>query len=335
MGDDPRVTTPTLRITAAGTCLIALCVACGLSLPEGIEGPGFELSVGLYGPCLADDVNGDGVGELAVLLYNDFAQQRAALLDGATGLVIWEGAPYPGSDVAALCVGGSHFAVVPPGGAFRLDLYPVAAHESVQQLALDDQPFRYGTAPGCFRLSTANRHESGYLLGATVTPGECSAEATRVAHDHINTADSSDELPMTSSHEGITYELSFREEGTELVHVARRGGWSRELALLATDIGSRAGMLAVPGGVVVVGQPHPEVEDTGVVLFLSADDGSERARATFMDQNNVGVGALVFNGRHAVVKLGNTVRAYDPASGAEVWAVGHSNRPGTSAGRHR
>jgi len=148
----------------------------------------------------------------------------------------------------------------------------------------------------------------------------------------IFTADSMDDLPMPSSYEGITYELSFRERGTALVRVARRDGWSRELELLGTDTG--AGMLAVPGGVVVVGQPHPEVDTTALVLFLSAADGSERARATFRARNNVGVGALVFNGRYAVVKLGNTVRAYDPASGVEVWAVGHAN-PVESPRRHR
>lgn len=317
--------TRTLRTLAATASLLALCLACGLPSFEGFTPPGSALRVA-HGPCLADDVNGDGIGEIAVVLYNDFEQQRAGLLDGATGDVIWEGAPYRGVDVAAFCVGRSHLAVVPPGGAFRLDLYPVADHESVQQLPLSDRPFRYGTAPGCFRVEAMNRRQSTYHLGATVTPGECAAEARRVSHDYINTGEP-DDPPTASSFDGVTYELSFREQGTELVRISRRGGWSRELALLATDIGNRAGLLAVPGGVIVVGQPHPEIEDTAIVLLLSDADGSERGRATFRDQNNAGVGALVFNGRYAVMKLGNTVRAYDPATAAQTWAVGRANPP--------
>jgi len=171
-----------------------------------------------------------------------------------------------------------------------------------------------------------DQRATGFRLGSPVTLGECPAQATRVSHDYPNTAEA-DEEPVATSHGGVTYQISFRERGTELIRVSRQGGWTRELSLLATEPGYRAGILAVPGGVVVVGQPHPEVEDTSNVVFLAAADGAERHRITFRDENNTSVGPLVFNGRYAVIKLGNTIRAYDPANGEEAWAVGHVNVP--------
>lgn len=311
---------PTLRHAASAGGLLALSLACTLpGLPDLRARPRHQRMVGVYGVCLMDDVTGDGVAEIGAIISDRAENQRAALIHGATGELLFEAPPYEGTDLVTMaCVGPSHLASVPPaGGAFGLDLYPVANPGESQHITLSDEVLGVGRGRGCFVVSTTDGRRATFRLDEEAAPGPCSAEPQSIIA-HPNSLDDF-EPAITSSHGDVTYELSLREPGTPLVAVERRDGWSRELPLVAAD---RAGLLAVPGGVLVLGQPHPIEENVTLILFLAADTGEERARVTFRDRASIYVGTLLFNGRFAVLQLGNTLRAYDPATGEEVWAVG-------------
>ena len=68
----------------------------------------------------------------------------------------------------AFCAGPRHFGVVPPRGVFRVDIYPVTGHESMQQMTLTDTAFRTGVGSGCLTIQSSNMETVTLQLGETV-----------------------------------------------------------------------------------------------------------------------------------------------------------------------
>lgn len=276
--------------------------------------------------CLLDDLNDDGVQEVAGLLSAEYnAPKLPTILDGATGDIHWQGDAIADSNqLYQLCLGGSWIGVV-DNDAFSLVLINVHTPSQQVRHALSDQLDRYGAGDSCFSFRT-NDHRN---VGFSATDGSQTTCAVRPrSRPHI---EDSTTCGIISTHrqgasfeaEGITYRVRGRRPGTAFLEVratrGRRELWDESLRLLPVGGGAIGCFIAAaaPGVLVVFGSPRGDGPDL-IALGLNAESGTERYATEFADTGER-VRGIYYNGRYVVLGLGNRVVALNPTSGDLAW----------------
>ncbi len=213
--------------------------------------------------------------------------------------------------------------MVKPGPEFGVDVYRVADGQS-RRVRLSDQATGWARGDGCFVVYTSDGSARGFRLGETLVGGSCEVTERRQAIWEHTSFTQDQDATVTASFGGDEYRLSFRERGTALVRVSHPASWTRELSAVGTPNVGRAGLVAVPGGVIVFAGLFPESQGdaTAVVLRLAADTGRTEWEQRIRDHYNVSFDGAVYDGRYVVAVIGNGMYAFDPESGQIAWHHG-------------
>ena len=77
--------------------------------------------------------------------------------------------------------------------------------------------------------------------------------------------------------------------------------------------------MAVAGARIVIFGARPAQQDEGMLVGLDAKTGAELYAVKLAGQVTHGVEAMAYNGRYVVLQFWTYLRAYDPATGEQVW----------------
>lgn len=278
--------------------------------------------------CPMVDSTGDGVLEIGGVITRGDRRIRPAMLDGASGEVIWEAAPLDESDKRLICLGPRHLGVIDQR-AFELTIFPATGIEGEVRRSLSDELDSFSLGEGCVTLRTEDARTVSISLADA---SDVSCSAGRRIRPHLakeNTVGFVHGIysmlrPFEISHEGTVYTLRTRRPGTPLLEVsATQGGrerWSRAVHLLPVGgdaIGYLAGA-AGPGVVVVTGEERDKdfFSNTMYLVGLDATTGAERYR---LATEGSGISGMFNNGRYIITATGRRLVALEPASGEIAW----------------
>jgi len=265
------------------------------------------------------DANGDGVSDMAGLSGESGQDPRPTLVDGATGNVLWSGAPTP-RQAQFGCLGSEWMFVVAPN--FQADFYSARNPGAPVRVLLRDLIDSYGLGAGCAKLKTDDGTTQGVSLpGGVATP--CTATLRRYYGGHkpglIGLTEESTERRVGKR----TYSLRKRRSGTNMLTLRIEDGgklvWTKELPYAAPTFSTG---LAVAEGVVVLWAAKPGALDRGMLIGFDEATGEqlyEKAASSFVSND---IGFMSFNGRYVVVQSWVTLYAFEPKTGQQVWAIG-------------
>lgn len=296
--------------------LIGAGVAVGLAVRGQAGGDLFGPSYGHWnamGACLVD-ANGDGIDDIAGLSGPPGESYTPTIVDGTTGEVLWRGED-AGEGAKLECLDRQWLVVGKPD--FSLRLHDARKPNAPLSLRGRDALQAAAMGKGCAALKTTDGSIMGVALPAG-TPTEC--EATfRSPFDTpglIGLTGEKTELTVGDRHVTLTK----RRTGTPMLtlRVDEQGKtlFERELPYAAATFSSG---LAVAGDRIVVFGTRPGNDDEGLLVGLDAKTGAELYAVTLEGQVTNNVEAIAFNGRHVVLQYWVYLRAYDPATGKQVW----------------
>ncbi len=284
--------------------------------------------------CMVADRSGDGVRELVALVgdppRNDGAK-RPAIIDGASGALLWVGASAGASnDIYLLCAGDRWVGIL-DDASFVLRLIPLDTPEREARHVLTDEVFYYGATQSCLRLRTDDGRRPSFSL-TDGSERSCDAPLDRRPHISHTVENGIIRTLRGASAEsgGVDYRLTTRRPGTPFLEVSasQRGRELWRVPLRFIPVGGEAiGTLAIaatPGVVVVLGSTRGGPRGTGVTAVgLNAEGGTERF-ATTLDDGDFGhsVGDLVYNDRFVVARTPGRLVALDPTTGSIAWTLG-------------
>lgn len=284
--------------------------------------------------CLLADVTGDGAREIGGFIRRNRADDvHPAMIDGATGTIVWEASPTPWTRSQLLCLGERHFGYVDQE-EFELAVFPVSGPAGEVRRTLTDELERYGVEGSCVTLRTEDRRTISISLGdgsdvrcaahPRVRPHIDEEVTTGFVHGIIRML----RLPVVAEHGGMRYELRTRRPGTPFLEVTARGSgrelWTRPLRFV--PVGGEAigalGLAAAPGVVVVAGTERGSSRAEGITLVgLNADTGMERFATPILQGPFARLRGMFYNDRFVVVAGGTALVALDPATGAIAWQL--------------
>jgi hypothetical protein len=279
--------------------------------------------------CLVGDTTGDGVPEVSALVGegND-RRHHPAIIDGATGALLWRGNPLTANNSVYLLCLGERFIGVIDNASFELRLYPVESPDREILRALSDEVDRYGVSDDCLSIRTDDHARLGLSLDDG-SERSCDARLDRRPHLTDTTKCgiiSTMPRGLTVAHDDMTYRVKARRPGTAFLEVsAKRGSrelWDIPLRFVPVDgeaIGCFVAM-AAPGVVVVLGAERTDNQHL-VAVGLNADSGTERYDVTIPGYSG-SVREIYYNGRYVIVAAYGRIIALDPATGEIAWSIG-------------
>jgi LSD1 subclass zinc finger protein len=291
---------------------IALAVAIGAGSLGGILGPSFG-SWGPMGTCMVD-ANGDGVDDVAGLSGPPGQASIPTLVDGLTGDVIWEG-PDAGQNATVECLDRKWFALGKPD--FGVQIHDVRKPDAPLSVRGRDTLQYAAMGKGCAALKTTD----GSILGVALPAGT----STECAASFRDPFDAPGLIGLTGESTTLTvgertYTLTKRGSGTEIftLKVEGRGKTvlEKELPYAAATFSSG---LAVAGERIVIFGARPADQQKGLLVGLDASTGAELYAVPLEGQVTNNIGAMAYNGRYVVLQFWSYLRAYDPATGEQVW----------------
>ena len=299
----------------------------GESVPDAVTSP----QVGSLA-CLLADTNGDGVREIGAATWTTSrAEMRPALIDGASGEVLWTDDAVPRSGHEILCLDEQHFALVGQQ-ELQLVIYPAAGPSAALRRPMSDELQKYGVGDACITLRTRDERTIGVSLADGSTT-QCAWSADRrLLDDDITVGARSGIIdmivqPVVAEMEGAHYELRARNPGTPFLEVTGQNGggpkWTQTLRFVPVG-GEAIGALAItaaPGVVVVAGSPRGDDDGPITLVGLSADAGIERYATPMPDGFIPRMRGFFYDGRYVVVSTGSHLVAIEPATGQIAWSL--------------
>jgi hypothetical protein len=267
--------------------------------------------------CLID-ANGDGVFDVAGLT-GDSTPNQATVVDGKTGQVLFT-APAVGKAEAIACLGVDGFFVAQ--GTFQVDFYTARSPWGATHIMARDKVSEYGEGPGCVQLKTDDGTTQGIALPSGVAT-TCAVKAMRRRY-----GDKVGVMGLTDHGTALAlgarkYTLTQRASGTEILTVSVTEGartvWSKELPYASCTFGAA---IAVAGGKIMLWAAHPAERDKGLLVGLDEQTGSQSYELPIPDMSSDSPEFFRFNGKYVLAVNWGALRAYDPATGNEVWRVG-------------
>jgi hypothetical protein len=268
--------------------------------------------------CLID-ANGDGVFDIAGLTGASEPNQ-ATVVDGKSGQVLFT-APAVGKAAQLGCPGLDGFFVVQ--GNFQVDFYTARSPWGATHVLARDKVSEYGDGPGCVQLKTDDGTTQGIQLPSGVAT-TCAAKSMRRYYG--------DKLPglMGLTDHGTAlalgarkYTMTQRASGTEILTVSVTEGartvWSKELPYASCTFGAG---IAVAAGKILLWAAHPADRDKGLIVGLDEQTGNQLYELPVPDISSDSPELFQYNGKYVLAVNWGALRAYDPATGSEVWRVG-------------
>jgi len=268
--------------------------------------------------CLLD-ANGDGIFDIAGLTGAS-DQNQATVVDGKTGALLFT-APPVGKAAQLACLGVDGFFVVQAN--FQVDFYTARSPWGVTHVMARDKVSEYGEGPGCVQLKTDDGSTQGIQLPGGVA-STCPVKTLRRyrgdrAAGLMGLTDHGTALALGAR----KYTMTQRASGTEILTVSVTEGartiWSKELPYASCTFGAG---IAVAGGKIVLWAAHPAERDKGLLVGLDEQTGSQSYELPIPDMSSDSPEFFQFNGKYVLAVNWGALRAYDPATGSEVWRVG-------------
>lgn len=302
--------------------LVGMGVAVGipLAIQSGALGElGGLLGVDSFGywssidTCLVD-ANGDGVDDVAGLSGPAGLSYTPTLVDGSTGKVLWKGQDAgEGAEVACL----DRKWLVVGKADFELQLHDVKKPEAPVSLRGRDKLQEAAMGKGCAALKLSDGSVMGVALPAG-TPTECAAK-------FVGPWETPGLIGLTGESTELTvgerrYTLAKRSSGTPVLtlKIEERGKTvlDKELGYSAATFSSG---MAVAGERVVIFGARPGKQDEGMLVGIDAKTGAELYAVPLQAQVTHNIGMIAYNGRYVVMQYWTHLRAYEPATGEQVW----------------
>jgi hypothetical protein len=268
------------RWTKGGAIVVAVLVI-AVVVQQVIVRTGTSRDSWMTPPCLVD-ANGDDVLDVAGLAdRNASGSYVLAVVDGATGDYLWQGAAV-GSNDDLLCAGPAFFAV--DRTDYRLQLFDVRRPDRSVNVTIDSHIKRFAVGPECLQLELDNGKQRMISLRQPPTTA-CEAGSTwmkpfRFAQSVLMT-------PADASG-GVTYAVTVLDaDNTTAVVTASRGDqrlWQTELRRTMSPWTARA--LTTPRALVVYGNDLLNAEAgtfvgldprTGAVLYTVRQESTYSA----------------------------------------------------------
>jgi LSD1 subclass zinc finger protein len=301
-------------LTLGGVALaVTLAVRNGAGGLAGLLGGSSFGHWGPMGTCFVD-ANGDGVDDVAGLSGPPGQSTIPTLVDGATGDVIWKGADV-GEGAKLECLDRQWLAV---GKAdFSVQIHDARKPDAPLSVRGRDQLQYAAMGKGCAALKTTDGSTLGVALPAG-TPTECAASFD-------SPWDTPGLIGLTGESTTLTvgareHTLTKRGSGTSILTLkVEEGGKTvleKELPYAAATFSSG---LAVAGERIVIFGARPAEQDKGLLVGLDAKTGAELYAVPLEAQVTHNIGAIAYNGRYVVLQYWSHLRAYDPATGEQVW----------------
>jgi len=268
--------------------------------------------------CLID-ANGDGIFDVVGLTGSNTPNQ-ATVVDGNTGQVLFTAPPVEKAAQLA-CLGVDGFFVVQAN--FQVDFYTARSPWGVTHVMARDKVSEYGEAPGCVQLKTDDGTTQGIQLPSGVA-ATCPAKNMRRYYGDrppglMGLTDHGTALALGAR----KYTLTQRASGTEILTVTVSEGsrqvWSKELPYASCTFGAG---IAVAAGKLVLWAARPADRDKGVLVGLDEQTGAQLYELPIPDTSSDSPELFQYNGRYVLAVNWGALRAYEPATGKEVWRVG-------------
>lgn len=268
---------------------------------------------GPLGTCLVD-ANGDGVDDVAGLSGPPGQSSIPTIVDGATGDVIWQGED-AGQGATIECLDRQWVALGKPD--FSVQILDVRRPDAPRSVRGRDTLQRAAMGKGCAALETSDGSTLGVALPAG-TPTECPASFSSPFDEPGLIGLTGESTALTVGER--TYTLTKRRSGTDILtlKVEERGKTvlEKELPYAAATFSSG---LAVAGERIVIFGARPAAVDKGLLVGLDAKTGAELYVVPLEAQVTNNIKAMAYNGRYVVMQYWSHLRAYDPATGEQVW----------------
>lgn len=280
--------------------------------PGGLLGPSYGHWNAL-GACLVD-ANGDGVDDVAGLTGPPGESFTPTIVSGSDGEILWRGEDV-GQGAKLECLDRHWLVVGKPN--FELRLHDVKKPDAPVSLRGRDQLQTAAMGKGCAALKTTDGTVMGVALPAG-TKTECAATFS-------GPFDIPGIIGLTGEETQLTvgerrYTLTKRRSGTAILtlKIEEKGKTvlEKELSYAAATFSSG---MAVAGDRIVLFAAQPAKQDEGMLVGLDAKTGAELYAVKLEGQVTHGVEAMAFNGRYVVLQYWIYLRAYDPATGQQVW----------------
>ncbi len=291
------------------------------SAPAAAATPGPALPSHFSGPVCQLDANGDGVWDLLGLSnVRGSSQPQPTVIDGASGAVIFRAEPRQQAPQLA-CLDSRWFVVVAPN--FQAEFYDARNLGAPVRVLLRDRLSAHAMGQGCVRLRTDDRSVTGIALpGGNVVACETKAKFNDMREGGPGTIGLT-EKRTELEHEGRTYELEKRSQGSHVLTVRVREGkkqlWSRELPYVAPTFNTG---IATNGRSIAVWGAEPGNTSDGILVGLDAQTGEQRYAVPANLTISHSFRHFAYNGRFIVVQVLNSLRAHEPETGAIAWRIG-------------
>lgn len=294
------------------------------------DSPGLKAALGKVGSSISNvgwatsppgcfiDANGDGVSDMAGLTGAS-ENNQATVVDGVTGAVLFT-APAVKKAEQFGCLGPNAFFLAE--GNFQVDFFTARSPWGKTQVMARDKVSEYGVGQGCVQLKT----DDGTLQGIQLPSGvvsTCSAPVMRRYYKDepglMGLTDHATELSVGTR----KYAMTQRASGTEILSIRVTDGarevWAKETPYASCTFG--AGIAVAPGKI-LLWAAQPEDRSKGLIIGLDEATGSQLYEIPVPDSSTNSPEFFKYNGKYVVAVSWGALRAYDPATGTEVWRVG-------------
>ena len=264
------------------------------------------------------DANGDGVSDMAGLT-GPSENNQATVVDGKTGAVLFT-APAVVKAAQFGCLGPNAFFLAQ--GNFQIDFFTARSPWGKTQVMARDKISEYGTGIGCVQLKTDDGTVQGIQLPSGVA-STCTAPVMRRYYQDepglMGLTDHGTELVAGTR----KYTMTQRASGTEILSIRVSEGtkelWKKETPYASCTFG--AGIAVAPGKI-MLWAAHPADRDKGLIIGLDETTGNQLYELPVPDSSTDNPQFFKYNGKYVVAVSWGALRAYDPATGSEVWRVG-------------